>query len=376
VAAYDCIVLGLGGFGSAAAYYAARRGARTLGLEQFGPAHDRGSSHGESRLIRRAYFEHPDYVPLVDAAYALWTDLESATGRTLYTRTGLVLSGPAQGEVITGTLRAARAHRLDIHEVPLPEAQQRFPVFRFIDGHAVLHEADAGYLAVEACVRTHVEQAANSGAELRFGETCLEWTVDGSSVQVTTDRGRYEAGSLIVAAGAWASQVLDDLDLPLTVRRKVQFWHPVDPEHIAAHQASPAFLFDLPHGTLYGFPSIDGHTVKLAEHSGGTIVADPARVDRTSRQEDIAPVERFARDVLPHVRQRPQSHAVCMYTMAPRERFIVDRHPQYQNVIVAAGFSGHGFKFTPAIGQALADLALEGATSLPIGFLAMRRAAD
>src|SRR3954471_7519845 len=149
--AYDCIVLGVGGFGSAAIYHASRRGARTLGLEQFTAVHDRGSSHGESRIIRRAYFEHPDYVPLVNAAYVLWAELEKAAGRTLYTRTGLLLSGRPDGSVIRGTRRAGREHRLDISEVPPAEARRRFPMLRFVDNHAVLHEADAGYLRVDAC---------------------------------------------------------------------------------------------------------------------------------------------------------------------------------------------------------------------------------
>jgi sarcosine oxidase len=368
---YDCIVLGVGGFGSAAVYHAARRGARTLGVEQFAAVHDRGSSHGESRIIRRAYFEHPAYVPLVNAAYERWTELEAVAGRTLYRQTGLLLSGPRQGSVIGGTLRAAREHRLDITDVPLVDARRRFPLFRFHEKHAVLYEADAGYLRVEACVRTHIEQAARLGGDLRFGETCVAWRSDGRTVQVTTDRGRYEAAALVVTAGAWAARVLADLDLPLTIRRKVQFWHALRPDDAAAHRASPSFLFEVPHGTFYGFPSIGDETVKLAEHSGGAVVEDPSRVDRACREDDIAPVEQFVRAVLPGVDPRPHSHSVCLYTMAPHERFIVDRHPAFRNVIVAAGFSGHGFKFTPAIGQALADLALGEETSLPIGFLAL-----
>jgi sarcosine oxidase len=367
----DCIVLGVGGFGSAAAYHAARRGARTLGLEQFDAVHDRGSSHGESRIIRRAYFEHADYVPLVTAAYGRWAELEAAAGRRLYTKTGLLLSGRLHGDVIQGTRQSAREHRLGIDDVPLADARRLFPMFRFSDDDAVLYEADAGYLRVEACVRTHIEQAGRSGADLRFGETCVSWTADGHTVQVTTDRGRYEAAALIVTAGAWAARVLADLDLPLTVRRKVQFWHPVHPAHVGLHQASPCFLFDRPGGTFYGFPCIDGQTIKIAEHSGGSAVDDPAHVDRACHDEDVRPIEQFVRTTIPNVDPRPRAHSVCMYTMAPRERFIVDRHPRFRNVIVAAGFSGHGFKFTPAIGEALADLALGETTSLPIGFLAM-----
>lgn len=368
---YDCIVLGVGGFGSAAVYHASRRGARTLGLEQFSAIHDRGSSHGESRIIRRAYFEHPDYVPLVNAAYRLWAELEDAADVRLYTKSGLLLSGPPQGDVIAGTLLAAREHRLDIGEVAVTDARRRFPAFRCADDHTVLFEPDAGFLRVEACVRTHIERAVGCGADLRFDETCIGWTSDGKTVRVTTDRGRYEAASLIVTAGAWAAQVLADLNLPLTVRRKVQFWHPVHAPFVDVHRESPAFLFDLPDGTFYGFPCIDGKTVKVAEHSGGAVVDNPAHVDRACHADDIHPIEQFVRAVLPNLSPRPESHSVCMYTMAPRERFIIDRHPEFSNVVVAAGFSGHGFKFAPAIGHALADLALGDTTSLPIGFLAM-----
>ena len=370
---YECIVLGIGGFGSAAVYHLARRGVRVLGIEQFAAAHHRGSSHGETRIIRRAYFEHPDYVPLVDLAYGLWRELEQTTSRTLYTQTGLVLAGPPQGAAVSGTLRAARDHRLDIHDVPLAEARRRFPAFRMADDHAVVYEQDAGFLNVEACVQAHIAAALAAGAKIHFDEVARDWSVCEGRVTVTTDRATHQAARLVIAAGAWASRLLADLALPLVVRRKVQFWHSVAPGHVAAHAAAPVFYFELPHGAFYGFPSIDGETVKVAEHSGGLIVDDPSHVDRSCREADAAPLRQFLQAALPNVEHVPRRHSVCMYTMSPDGHFIVDRHPAHQNVVIAAGFSGHGFKFTPVIGQALADLALEGRTELPIDFLTLRR---
>jgi sarcosine oxidase len=375
-ASYDCIVLGVGGFGSAAVYHLARRGVRVLGIEQFTAAHDRGSSHGGTRIIRRAYFEHPDYVPLVDRAYGLWHELAEATGRHLYTPTGLVLAGPPLCEAVKGTRGATREHGLNIHELPLQEARARFPVFQFLDNQVVFYEHDAGYLDVERCVQAHIDAAHAAGADVHFQETAREWTASPDSVTVTTDRATYLANSLIVTAGAWTSRVLADRALPLVVRRKVQFWHPVLPGHIAAHRGSPVFYFELPHGSFYGFPCVDGAMVKVAEHSGGLVVDDPSQVDRGCHEADVAPVREFLRAVLPHVESEPRRHSVCMYTMSPDGHFIVDRHPVHQNVVVAAGFSGHGFKFTPVIGQALADIAMDGRTELPIAFLGLQRFPD
>lgn len=370
---YDCIVLGLGGMGSAALDRLARRGVRVLGIEQFAAAHDRGSSHGESRMIRRAYFEHPDYVPLVDRAFQHWYELEAESGRRLYRRTGLVVSGPHGGPTVGGTREAAARHGLAIAEVSPKEWNGRFPQFRFAETDTVLFEEDCGFLFVEECVRAQLDRAVAAGADARFNEVVRHWTAAAGRVHVLTDRGEYTADRLVVSAGAWAGRLLSDLKLRLRVLRKVQFWFPVASEWTALHTDSPAFLIELPEGGFYGFPSIDGRTVKVAEHTGGRQVADPAALNRDVDERDLMPVSGFLEHCLPHVRTVPERHSVCMYTMSMDGHFVVDRHPLHQNVVVAAGFSGHGFKFAPVIGEALADLALTGDTELPIGFLRMGR---
>ena len=372
---FDCIVVGLGGFGSAALLHLAQRGARVLGLEQFGAAHDRGSSHGETRVIRRAYFEHPDYVPLLNRAYELWSDLEQQTRRSLYVRAGLVLAAQREFESVSGTLAVAQTHELDIAAVPLETARSRFPMFHFADDEIVVYEQDAGYLLVEDCIRAHLNRAQSLGAVTRFDEPVRSIGSTGSSVRVRTDRGEYVTANLVVAGGAWSGRLLADLDLPLQILRKVLYWHTVTPDALDKHTRAPCFLFQDDLGVLYGFPCVDGRTIKIAEHSGGLPIDDPERRDQALQVAELEPVEAFATRRLPYVSSTAERHAACMYTMTPDQHFIVDQHPLYQNVVIGAGFSGHGFKFTPTIGQALAELALDGRTGLPIEFLSLDRPA-
>lgn len=371
----DVIVLGVGGFGSAALMYLADRGLDVIGFERFGVSNTRGSSHGETRMIRKAYFEHPDYVPLLHRSYELWHALEQRSGKQLYVESGLIVAGPPDGTAIPGVREASRVHSLGLKDVSLDDARRRFPQFTFAEGDDVVYEQHAGYLHVESCVETHVEQARAAGADCRI-ETVQSWEATGDSVRVVTDAGQYEAGSLVVSAGAWAGSILADLNLPLTVRRKLLFWHRTQ---ATDWQDAPAFFFDQPDGCYYGFPArTDPNSpgplaVKLGCHTGGEPVDDPTLLDPSIRPHEADPTNAFIARSLRHVDPVPLRHAVCMYTMTPDEHFLIDRHPQHENVVIAAGFSGHGFKFTPVIGVALADLATTGKTSLPINFLQLDR---
>ncbi len=366
---FDCIVLGLGGMGSAAAAQLAARGARVLGLEQYGPAHARGSSHGETRIIRKAYFEHPDYVPLLERAYQLWAELEQAVATALIVRTGLLLAGAPSGAVVTGVRRARDIHRLRIDELDADERRRRFPDFFIADENAALFEADAGYLAVERCVQAALTRAARDGADLRFDEAALEWSAAASDVRVRTARGTYAAARLVICGGAWAGALLAREGLPLRVLRKMQLWFGCDEGVLDPARGAPAFCYETPAGFYYGFPAIEPGVVKIARHDGGAVVADPAQLDGVLHPEDVAPVRRFLERHLPAVRPTPLRHSACMYTMTPDQHFIIDRVRDAPQVLYAAGFSGHGFKFCPVIGAALADLAMMGATALPIDFL-------
>lgn len=375
MASYDCIVLGVGGFGSGALYHLACRGVSVLGIERFGIAHDRGSSHGETRIIRRAYIEHPDYIPLVDRAYELWEDLQAEAGRTLLHRAPLLLTGRPESEAVAGSRLARQQYGVDIVELPRAEAQARFPGLRFPDGFEIMLESSAGYLEVEACVRAHVQQAVARGAEVRTEEAVVSWSADNGTVTVTTDRDTYCAERLVVTAGAWAGRVLADLHLPLQVLRKPVFWHEVTSRDYDHATGAALVYYELPFGTFYAFPCLDGRTLKVAQHTGGEPVADPLHVDRALHPDDVAPIADFLRLAMPAVRTEPLRHSVCLYTNSPDRHFIVDRHPRHEQVVVAAGFSGHGFKFSGVLGLALAELALDGRTELPIGFLSLGRPA-
>jgi monomeric sarcosine oxidase len=370
---YDVIVLGTGGVGSAAAFHLARRGATVLGLDRFPGGHANGSSHGETRIIRKAYFEHPDYVPLLNRAYELWSELEQRAGERLYHEVGLIEIGPPDGVVVPGVLTSARQHRLRVDELTAREAAERFPAFVVPDWSVAVFEQQAGFLMVERCVLAHLAEATKGGAELRTGETILNWQVNDSNVTVRTDKGTYSARKLVITAGAWAKYLLADLGIRLRVLRKHLHWYACDDVRYRADQGCPAFFYDTPAGFLYGFPQLDEQGVKVADHSGGTETSDPLTDDKATEPLDVERVEQFIREYLPGVSLKPQRHAVCYYTMSPDEHFIVDQHPAYENVVFAAGLSGHGFKFTSVLGEVLADLAMSGTTRQPIQFLGSQR---
>jgi sarcosine oxidase len=366
---HDCIVLGAGGVGSGVFHHLAKRGASVLAIDRFGIAHDRGSSHGRTRIIRRAYFEHPDYVPLCERAFAGWASLEAETGRTLYEETGLLLAGPAEGEAIAGCRLAAERYGIGIENLAVDEARRRFPQFGLAEEHDVLLEPRAGFLHVEECVRSHVETGVAAGGTFLTGRV-REWTADAGGVTIRTDEATFRADQLVLCPGAYHV-----LPPGFRVLRKVQLWFPAGDGFDAA-RGMPAFYFEQGDRAFYGLPRIDGRTLKVAEHTGGEVVGDPGALDRTLRPEDVAALVPFLASRLPGVDPTPSAHSVCMYTMSPDGHFVVGRSPEHERVCVALGLSGHGFKFTGVLGQALADLVTTGRTDVPIGFLSADRFVD
>jgi monomeric sarcosine oxidase len=370
---YDAIVLGAGGVGSAALLHLAKRGVRAIGIDRFSPPHDRGSTHGQSRVIRQAYFEHPDYVPLLVESYRLWHELERQHGKQLFHQVGLIQLGPSNGQVVPGALRSAVQHNIPVEELSGAAAQKRWPGLQLGDDLVGAFEPGAGYLLVEDCVLAHLEAARAAGAELLTDTEVRSWSTTANEVRVQTSQGEIAADRLIIAAGAWAGNLLADLSIPLVVRRKSLFWFESDAAEYDVAVGFPVYLFELPAGVFYGFPKLDARGVKVAEHTGGRIVDDPLEVDRTIDGGEKGRLVEFVSAHLPKVSSRLAHHTVCLYTMSPDEHFIIDRHPGHANVAFTAGLSGHGFKFTPVLGKALAELALDGGTALPIGFLSLGR---
>lgn len=368
---YDVAVLGLGGFGSACLHHLARRGARVIGFEQYHRAHSRGSSHGQSRIIRQAYFEHPDYVPLLKTAYTLWSQLERDSGVTLSNWCGLLLAGPPQGNTIAGARLAAERHDVTIETVDRAEFRTRFPGFEIPESFDVVLEPAAGMLFPEKCISVHLEQAELDGATVREGSRVVSWRERNGQIELQTETAKIVARELVITSGAWGASLLRQPTMRIV--RKPVFWFPVEPHQYRPEDGCPGYFFEMPGGEYYGFPSLDGRTVKIAEHSGGEQVEHPDQLLREVRARDLARIQDFIKRCMPRVSDQYVDASVCMYTLTPDHHFIVDRHPDYERVTLGLGFSGHGFKFTSVLGLGLADLAVEGATDLPIEFLQLGR---
>ena len=363
---FDAIVVGLGGMGSAALFELARRGRRVLGLEQFVPGHDQGSSHGQTRIIRQAYYEHPAYVPLVRRAYERWYDLEQRQGVHLLTTCPCLSIGPPDGELVEGVRRSAAEHSLLIENLTAAEMRQRFPAFRFGEEYEAVVEPTAGFLYIEECVKAHVREAERLGAVVHAGEPTISWQAAGNGVEVVTAKGRYGAAKLILTAGPWAGGLLARHGAALTVMRQVPLWFGSSDAAQFRRDRFPVFIADTPEGHFYGLPAIDSNGVKVARHYGAPELPGPSAIERTVTDADEAPVRRFLREHIPSADGPRRRSSVCIYTLTPDRHFIIDRHPDHANVAIAAGFSGHGFKFASVVGEILADLVETGWAVLPI----------
>jgi sarcosine oxidase len=356
MASYDVVVCGLGVMGSAALYHLARRGARVLGLDRFTAGHDRGSSHGETRIIRLAYFEHPSYVPLVRRAYALWRELETEAARKLLHVTGIAEVGPPDGGLVNGTLAAARLHDIPHELIAAPELMRRYPAFRLPPHYVGVVQPDGGFVEAEASVHALLALAQKHGAEIRFGEPVLAIEPLADKARVVTDNARIEAGNVIVAAGPWTSSLLPGATLPLRATRQVMAWFAPKVPADFSPERFPVFLLESAHGIHYGFPSF-GAGFKVAKHHHRDETVDPDKYDRTPSAEDEALIRAAVADHLPGADGRLVDARTCLYTVSPDGDFIVDRLPGAASVVIASPCSGHGFKFAPVIGEILADLA-------------------
>ncbi len=367
----------MGAMGSAAAYHLAARGKHVLGLEKFGAAHPFGSSHGDSRIIRQAYHENANYVPLLLRAYELWERLEQDAGVSLLRKTGGLMIGPEGSSVVEGAIQSALQYGLAHEVLSAREIRVRFPALRPRPNETAMYEAVAGYLRPEAAIEAHLRLAAGFGAELRFYEPVEDWSADasGDGVMVKTSKGNYRAARLVVAPGAWAPEILADMGISAQVLRHVMCWfQPVAASNLFEPDRFPIYIWDVD-GTnvFYGFPATGGSEgVKAAMHSGGERCMAEG-VNRDISGGDIAEVRDHLKQFIPALDGKLIHATTCLYTLTPDEHFVVAVHPSHPQVAVAAGFSGHGFKFSSVMGEVLADLAIDGRTKNPIEFLSPTR---
>jgi sarcosine oxidase len=353
---HDVIIAGLGAMGSATALELSRRGVDVLGFDRYTPPHAFGSSHGESRIIREAYFEHPVYVPMVRRAYELWRALEQSAGVTLLRETGGLMIGRHDSALVQGARLSAQTHRLPHEALGATEITARFPALRPERDMVAVWEPRAGILFPEACISAQRALARQRGAELHDGEVVEHWEPEGDNVRVNTSQGEYRARRLIVTAGAWVASVLPGLPLPLRIERQVLHWFECadasdsfDAEHCPIH----LWQFD-GRRFFYGFPALDGAVKAGFHHEGETTTADGVR--REVAAVEIDAVRAVMRRFIPGADGPLRKSVVCLYTNTPDGHFWIDRHPAHPHVLIASPCSGHGFKFAPVIGEILADL--------------------
>jgi sarcosine oxidase len=367
------IVLGLGGMGSATLFHLARRGLRVLGLERYDLLHEYGSSHGLTRIIRLAYWEHPTYVTLLRRSYELWRELQDLAGEKLLYVTGSVDAGPENGSIFSGALHSSRLHGLAHEVMNGRELRRRFPGYRLPPEFQCLYQPDGGFLLPERCNVAHVAQAQANGAQVHCREQVLEWGAGSGRAWVRTARGRYEADRLVICAGPWVSKLVPELVGLAVPERQVLAWlQPAHPEYFRT-DTFPVFNLEVEEGRYYGFPSflVPGFKFGKYHHRGEQV--DPDGGNREPEPEDEELLRAFALRYFPEGAGPTLMLKSCLFTNSPDRHFILDLHPEHPEVAIAAGFSGHGYKFCSVVGEVMADLAQRGETRHDIEFFRLKR---
>ena len=380
-ARFDVIVAGLGAMGSATVCHLALRGLSVLGLDRWAPGHTFGSSHGDSRIIREAYFEHPMYVPILRRAYELWRELEERSGETLLHEIGGLMIGPPDGELVTGALRSASEFGI-AHDVLSPaDVRARYPAFQLSPDEIAVLDRRAGYLDPDRCNAAHLRVAAAAGATLRFDEPVLSWVASDDGVRVETSGGSYAADHLVLSVGARMPQLAISARLPLAVERQLLFWLEPDVADMRFDPTSfPIYLYEYAAESgfswCYGFPRLPRGIKAAVMHKGET-VADADAVRRSADDSEVEPLRRALSTLLPDVARAPvRESAVCLFTNTPDLHFIIDVHPAHPRVVVSSACSGHGFKFASAIGEIQADLVTAGRSRFDLGAFRATRFSD
>jgi sarcosine oxidase len=374
----DVAVIGVGAMGSATLWQLAERGVATIGFEQFEPGHDRGSSHGETRIYRTAYLEGPGYVPLAQRAVEHWRRLQELSGESLIEPVGALMIGPGTSPVIVRTLMSIQVHGLDHRLLDAGDIRRQYPAHQVADDDVAIHEHNAGILRPERSIVAAARRAAELGAQLirHVGVERIEPCADG--VRISAGDLSCDARHAVVAAGTWLPKLLPELALPIRVTRQVVGWFRIDRPAWFAPDRFPVFLRDLEldsataDSTFYGFPTTDGLTIKASIHREGE-PADPDTLNRTVTAADVSLHQESIRRFLAGVDPEVVRTSVCMYANTPDHDFLIGSPPGLPAITILGGFSGHGFKFAPVIGEAAADLATTGLSDLPVQWLSPTR---
>ena len=370
---FDSIVIGVGAMGSAAVQQLAKRGQKVLGLEKFDIPHAEGSSHGVNRIIRLAYYEDTSYVPLLRRAYDLWSEIEQQAGEQLLYKTASIDTAPSGHEVFEGSLQSCLEHDIPHEVLNHQQINERFPGYELPSGHMGLLQQDGGFVLSERAIVAFVNSAVAEGAEIHARESVLKWEPEGQGVRVFTDRAEYTAGRLVVTAGAWAGGLVPSLEELAVPERQVLAWiQPEDPS-LFSPEVFPVFNAYFDEGRYYGFPVFGIPGFKIGRYHHLEEVVDPDHMPHEVTLEDEEILRAAAAKYFPKANGTMMTLKTCMFTNTPDEHFIIDIDPTYPQVSIAAGFSGHGFKFASVVGEILADLAIGGKTDHNIDLLKIDR---
>ena len=376
---YDAIVLGIGSMGSSSCYHLSKRGFKILGIEQFDIPHNYGSHNGHSRIIRKAYFEHPSYVPLLEGAYKNWEILQKEYGEQIYFKTGLLYFGPEDHLLIKGSRRSAEQYGIKINQFTAEEQKEKYPQFKIPETFVNMLEKDAGFITPERAIIAFTKLAQNNGAKINTNEKAVKWYKKKDSIIVKTNRNTYRCKKLVISVGAWISELSNVSDFKVT--KQILAWAKPKNWEDFTLESFPCWTYadNSTKGMFYGFPilpssiSHDGYQgLKFAHHFKGE-ETDPNNVDRkvskNQEEELLEAIQKF----IPKGIESIHTSKTCLYTYSKDDDFIIDHHPTNQDVIITAGFSGHGFKFTSVVGEIVTDLVEKDNSDYPIEFLKLKR---
>ena len=373
MAIYDAIVIGVGGMGSAALYQMARRGMKVIGLDRYDIPNDMGSSHGISRIIRLTYHEDPSYVPLLRRSYELWRQLENTANERLLISTGIINAGKETSSVFQGSKESCEIHNVPYEVMSGPEVNQRFPGYRLPEDSVAVYQADGGFLLSERCIVANVNAALELGAEVHGREPAIFWRPTRAGVRVETHRSDYDARRLVIAAGAWSGE-MESILKPIAIpERQVLGWFQPSQPELFRPDRFPVFSAEFEEGRYYGYPSYGIPGFKIGRYNHRRQQVSPDSMDRDAHPEDEMALRGFTRRYMPLAAGPTLALKTCIFTNTPDEHFILDVHPGYPQVSIAAGFSGHGFKFCSVVGEIMADLAQEGDTRHDLGLFRLNR---
>ena len=370
---FDCIVIGVGGMGSSAVHNLAKRGQKVLGLEKFDIPHSEGSSHGVNRIIRLAYYEHSSYVPLLRRAYEMWSEIETIAGEQLLYKIGSIDTAPSGHEVFEGSLESCLEHDIPHEVLNHKQINDRFPGYEMPLGQMGLYQADGGFVLSERAIVAYVNAAVAEDAEVHARESVIKWESEGGGVRVFTDRAEYTADRLVITAGAWAAGMVPSLEELAVPERQVLAWlQPKEPS-LFAPENFPVFNAYFEEGRYYGFPVFGIPGFKIGRYHHLEELADPDHMERGVTQEDEDILRSAVSRYFPKANGTLMTLKTCLFTNTPDDHFIIDKVPGMPQVTVAAGFSGHGFKFASVVGEIVGDLAINGETTHNIDLLKIDR---